>query len=262
MNDWSRSRKRIILGIVFFVAIVIIGLPSFFIFYRTPSCADSVMNGDETGVDCGGSCQLICNAESLPLIIKGDPRVLTIATSTYEVVALLENPNTTAEIYRAQYTLRLYNPESSIPVKVIEGSTFIPRGQDFAIFEGPFTLPETVSASHATLEWHKESLVWRKNIEAEPEMRVKDKLLTKTDTSPRLEARVENLSLEDVSNLDVVALIYDENGNIFAASKTFINRLPSGESAPIIFSWPRPFQNVAIGVEVLVRIFPDSSFIK
>jgi hypothetical protein len=27
-----------------------------------PSCTDKVKNGDETGVDCGGSCMLKCAA--------------------------------------------------------------------------------------------------------------------------------------------------------------------------------------------------------
>src|SRR3970282_2599305 len=103
------------------IFIVLIGVPMFFLFYRAPTCFDARQNGDEAGVDCGGSCQLLCGAESLPLLTKGDPRVLTLATSTYQVVALIGNANATAEIYRARYALKLYSASSSIPVKVIEG---------------------------------------------------------------------------------------------------------------------------------------------
>src|SRR5258706_15176144 len=101
MNSWSRNRKRIIFGILALGVVVLVGLPIYFLFYRAPTCSDLKMNGDETGVDCGGSCQLLCSTQSLPLLMKGDPRVLMVATSTYEVVALVENANNSAEIYQA-----------------------------------------------------------------------------------------------------------------------------------------------------------------
>ncbi len=262
MNDWSRARKRIILAIVLFFVIVLIGIPFYFLFYQTPTCSDGAKNGDETGVDCGGSCQRLCTAESLPLVLQGDPRVLEIAPNVYEVVAIIENPNATADVYRALYTFKLYDASSNIEVKVIEGSTYIPKGSTFAIFEGPFTVEPGVVPRRAVLEWDRSSIVWRKNTEYEPELVVRDKKLSKEDTSPRLDAVVENNSLERVSNIDFITFISDENGNIFAASKTFVDDLLPGESMPIIFSWPRPFAKKAGNINIITRIFPDRSFIK
>lgn len=262
MNQWSRNRKRIIFSIVVFAAIVLIGLPVFFLFYRAPTCFDGKHNRDETGIDCGGSCQLLCRAESLPILSQGDPRILTIASSTYEVVAFLENPNTSAEIYRAGYIFRLYDSSSSIPVKVIEGETFVPHGATFAIFEGPFNLEKGIVPSRATLEWKQESIIWEKNTDPIAELRVKDAALSRENSSPRVQALLENLSLEDISNIDLIALISDEAGNIFAASKTFIDTLESGEEVPIVFTWPRPFTKSVVGIDVLIRVFPDKSFIK
>lgn len=262
MNSWSRTRKRIILSIVLFAVIVLIGIPLFFLFYNKPTCFDKKLNGDETGVDCGGSCQLLCSAESLPIIMKGDPRVLIVASSTYEVVALLDNPNQTAEILRARYTLKVFDSISPIPLKIIEGETFVPKGATFAIFAGPFTLEVGLVPTRGTLEWEKGSLIWQKNTEPVPEIIIKDKLVTGADSNPRLEATVENASLESVSNLDFVALISDEEGNIFAASKTFIDTLSVGEEAPIIFTWPRSFVRNATQIDIITRIFPDPSFIK
>ncbi|MEK7148097.1 MAG: hypothetical protein AAB758_02260 [Patescibacteria group bacterium] len=262
MNEWSRTRKRIILGIILFVLIVVIGIPLFFLFYNKPSCFDKKLNGDETGMDCGGSCQLLCSAESLPIVAKGDPRVLKIASSTYEVVALFENPNPTAEIRLAHYTLKIFDKDNSIPIRTIEGNTYIPKNTIFAVFEGPFTVETGVEPVRATLEWAKGSLIWQKNTYQLPEIIVKDKVLSKESSSPRLEAIVENASLEDIENLDIIVLISDEDGNIFAASKTFIDFLPSAGETPVIFSWPRAFAKKAAQIDVIVRILPDKSFIK
>lgn len=244
MNEWSRRRKRAILSIIIFVLIFLIGIPLFLLVYRAPTCKDLKQNGNETGVDCGGSCQLLCTAESLPLLLKGDPRVLKVRDNTFEVVALVENPNASGEIYRAGYTFKLYDASSVIPLKVLEGETYVPKSTTFAIFEGPFKIEEGITPTRATLEWKEESFVWQKNILQVPEFKVKDSRFSREDTSPRLDTNVENLSLENVSNIDLVAVISDDTGNIFAASKTFIDTLPAGKSVPAVFTWPEPFKKV------------------
>ncbi len=91
---------------------------------------------------------------------------------------------------------------------------------------------------------------------------VVDVVLSGVSSTPRLNATVENLSLGTVSNLDFVALISDAEGNLFAASKTFIDNIATGESAPIVFIWPRPFTKEATQIEIVKRLFPDRSFIK
>lgn len=262
MNQWSRRRKRIILSIIVFILVVLIGAPIFFLFYRAPTCFDGKQNGDEVGADCGGSCQLLCTAESLPLILKGDPRILKVRDNTFEIVALVENPNTSGEIYRADYTFKLYDALSAIPLKVMEGETYVPKGATFAVFEGPFNLEEGVTPVRAVLEWRKENIVWRKNTLPIPELIVGDLDLSRENTSPRLDASVENHSLESISNIDIVALIYNETGSIFAASKTFIDTLPVGESTRVVFTWPKPFEEKVLNIKIITRIFPDRSFIR
>lgn len=262
MNDWSRTRKRIILLIVFSCLTVLVVVPFFFLVYEKPTCSDGKRNSDETGVDCGGSCQRLCTPEALPLILKGDPRVLTIAPNTYEVVGLVENPNPGAEIYRAEYTVKLYGTGSAIPIKTIDGSAFIPKGRTVALFEGPFALPAETVPARATLEWKEMSLDFRKTDAPEPEIQVFDLFLTNASSSPRLNATVENLSLNSVSNIDFVALISDAGANIFAASKTYVDTLEPGGTAEIFFTWPRPFTREAANTQIIQRVLPDRSFIR
>ena len=248
--------------IVLAVLFVLVFVPAFFLFYRAPTCFDGKQNGDEAGTDCGGSCQLLCRAESLPLLLKGDPRILSVASSTYEVVVLVENPNNNAEIERAGYLIKLYDADGLIPVKEITGETYAPKASAFAVFEGPFTLEAGVIPKRATLEWLKETLVWKKDARSVPDLRVKESALSKEDSSPRLDAVIENLSLEKVSNIDLVALVSDEGGNVFAASKTFIDTLEPGEAASAVFTWPQPFAVPSVSSEIIIRVFPDKSFIR
>jgi hypothetical protein len=255
MNSWSRTRKHIILAIVLFIAVVLVGVPLYFLFHQTPSCMDGAMNGDETGVDCGGSCQRLCAPESFPLVIQGDPRVLKVATSTYEVIALFENPNRTARIKSARYTISLYSGESLAPVKEIAGAVFVPKGAHFAVFEGPFRLEDSVP-TRALLAWDQSSLVWEKDAAEAPALSVKNTLFSRLDSAPRLEATVANRSLESVANLDLTALVSDANGNIIAASKTFIDTLGGSEEKQAVFTWPAPFASAPIEIEVIVTALP------
>lgn len=262
MNSWSRRRKRIILAILFAILIVLVGLPMFLLFYQKPTCFDNKQNGDEKGVDCGGSCQLLCTTESLPLIMNGDPRVLLLATSTYQVIALVENSNNTAEIYKAGYTIKIFDAKSSIPLKTIDGSAYVPKASTFAVFEGPITLEAGVLPTRATLEWKAGTLVWQKNASVQPELSVKDLSFSRLDSAPKLEAIVENPTLNAVSNIDLSAVLFDAEGNIFAVSKTYVEELKAGEEVKVVFTWPRAFASEPAKTDVLIRVYPDRSFLR
>jgi len=260
MNQWAINRKRIILGIVIVVFLTLISITTYLFFNRTPTCFDGQMNGGETGLDCGGPCNLICSSEALSLIMKGDPRVLEVATSTYAVAILVENPNVSGQVFRAPYTINIYGATSAVPLKIIQGQTFIPKNASFGIFQGPFEFAQDRPV-RATFIWEEESLIWEKNTDPVPNLNIKDSFLSNTDKSPRLEANVYNASLSKVSNIELVALVFDLNGNIVAALKTFVDVLAPGEMTPIVFSWLRPFIGQGFTVEIIPRILPDKSFI-
>ena len=56
MASWSSRRKLAYGSTVILGLVAIIGIPAFLVFYKAPTCFDRVMNGKESGVDCGGSC--------------------------------------------------------------------------------------------------------------------------------------------------------------------------------------------------------------
>jgi hypothetical protein len=261
MNAWASRRKRIIFFIVLVSLVVLVGAPLFFYFYKTPTCSDQKKNGDESGVDCGGSCTRLCSAEALPLIGKGDPRLLHIATSTYEVVLEVENPNVSASIYRAGYVFKLYEASSSVPIKLIEGTTYIPHGATFAIFEGPLTIGERVPV-RASFDWKADTLKWERDTKEFPDLLISDIQLYDTETFPRLEATLKNNSLIAALNIELVALVSDPNGTIVAASKTYVEKLGKGEMTSLAFSWPQAFRASTTAVHILPRTLPDTSFIR
>ena len=261
MNNWSLRRKRIIFLATLLCLVILVGVPLFFFMHRAPTCTDTIMNGDESGVDCGGSCQLLCRNQSLPMLSKGDPRLIEVATSTFETVIVVQNPNISASVDRAGFTFKLFSATSSVPLKVIEGITFIPRSSTFALFEGPYVF-EGARPIRSTFEWKQETLIWKRDQSMVPNLSVKNGILSNASTEPRLDGSVKNNSLENILNIELVALITDPNSNIIGASKTFVENLPPGVENNLIFTWPRPFVGTTTSVEILPRVLPDISYIR
>ncbi len=235
------------------------GIPLFLSLYKHPTCTDGKWNGDETGVDCGGSCALICPAQALDMIMKGDPQVIPVATSTYDVVAYIQNPNISGEVIVAPYTITIYSALSAVPLKTITGDTYIPANGTFALFQGPFFFASDTPA-RASLRWG--SLKWHKNVTPIPELRVSDVLLTKAHSEPRIDAMLHNDTLQPISNVELVALVFDENGTIVHASRTVVDKLEPNQSTPLVYTWPAPFVGTTTAIEIVPRIFPDARLIK
>ncbi len=260
MNEWSQHRKRIILSIILGSLVVLIGAPLFYFFYKPASCNDGKQNGEEKGIDCGGGCKLMCQVDYLPIILKGDPQVIRISTTTSAIVVHAENPNVNGEILRAGYTIKVYEASSTIPIKIIEGASFVPKSSIFAVFAGPLSFGESIP-HRATFEWKKNTLIWNINDLPIPDLNIQNKILFTQDNQPRLTAEIKNESLDPVTNIELTALIFDATGNIVGVSKTLVDFVDKGGVESVIFTWPTRFEKDPASEEILIKILPDKSYI-
>jgi len=74
-----------------------------------------------------------------------------------------------------------------------------------------------------------------------------------TDTAPRVSVTISNSSLQDAQSVEVVALVYDKDGNAMDASRTFLDNVPTRGSTDAIFTWRQPFSAPVSRVEVVPR---------
>ncbi|MBX4195930.1 hypothetical protein KW796_03220 [Candidatus Parcubacteria bacterium] len=261
MNPWAVRRKTLIFLLIFFVLVLTIGVPAYFFATREEaSCSNNKQDGDETGIDCGGGCELICKPEVLPLLTKGSARVLQIATSTYEVAILLENPNINGRVVRAPYTFTIYSGSDKTPVKIMKGDTYIGRSSTFAIFGGPFTASSTAPL-RAVFTWDGD-LKWENSSDPLPNISVTNVNFTNSSTSaPRLEAQLTNRSQNNARNIEAIVLLSDQNGNVVGTGRTFVDLLESGASTPIVFTWTSPFPVEPVSKRIVPHILPDKSYL-
>ncbi len=240
--SWS-ARKRLIYGIGAVLIVALISLGIFYkVFYNAPTCTDGFKNGDEKGVDCGGSCRNLCTSDALKPIVFWT-KIFNISGDVYTVVSYLENPNITSTNSSVKYQFKIYDENNKI-VLTKEGVTSIPKGKKFAIFENNLYL-KGVQPKTAELEFLSFG-PWIKDTSVEPKLNIKYSTLTSTSTVPRITGTITNDTLDNVGQVELSVFVLDGNENVVAAGRTYVDNLLKRTVQDFVFTWPKPFN---LGVE-------------
>lgn len=222
-------------------------------FNKEPTCFDGKMNGFESGVDCGGACEKVCTAEALKLVTLW-ARPFEVVPGKYNVMAYVENQNRESGIPLMNYEFKLYDAEN-IFIGRASGSTFITSNDRTAIFSPGIETGNRVPA-RATFEftsfpnWIKINRQQRNSLAVSSE----DQVLLNPFEKPKLEAQIVNKTLVEMKNLDVFAILYDENDNVMNVSKTMIEILPKNSKAPVVFTWPKPFEKRPTRIDIFPQV--------
>jgi hypothetical protein len=240
MLSWS-ARRRI--GYFAFVIAVLAVLGSaVYVFYKpAPSCFDGKQNGNELGIDCGGSCARVCPLEVVPLQVLWS-RLFTISPGVngqggnYDVAALLKNPNLHHGTGTFPYTFKIWD-EAGVLLSTRKGSAWLNPGEQLVVFE-PRVAVGTRAPARVDFEISA-APVWQKITGELPILTIGKKNFTNLPT-PRLDSSIKNDSLQSLGGFDVVAVLSDENENAVAVSSTYVESLASGATAPPVFTWPAP----------------------
>lgn len=239
MNSWATRRRAIILGALVLVLSAITFAVFWKYWYAAPTCFDKTKNGDEVGIDCGGSCALICSGGAVKPVVRWDPRLFEVIPGTWSALIYLENPNTDAEAAYLPYTLTVYDEKNNVLEKR-EKATILPRNKTIGVFEGSILVKDGVKPRRAIFEIGN-NIVWQKSGAVENNLSITNGPLLKLESAPRVEAEVKNNGTTEIKNIELVAAIFDGSDNAIAASRTFVDKLKKGENANVFFTWPRPF---------------------
>lgn len=244
---WWAFWRRVQYGTGFgmLVAVIVTGV-YFGVFYESPQCFDGAKNGSETGVDCGGACTRICAAEVVP------PRVVwaksfRVVDGQYNAVAYIENRNQSAASPVVGYTFTLKQGSTTIAERT--GRTVLPPGSTYPVFEGRIAVPPGASPTETVLTLAPVD-VWVPAVVGRDQFRTTDITLSGADASPRLRAVVENTTITPAREVEVVATIFDAEGNPVTASQTLVDELPGQAEREVYFTWPEPIAKTVRTCEV------------
>ncbi len=241
-GSWATKRRFIQGGVFLIVVALLFGLIFWKIFYKTPTCSDGYKNGDETGVDCGGSCINLCTSDTLNPVVLWS-KIFNISGDVYTAVAYIENPNLNSNNKNASYQFSIFDDKGNLIITK-DGTTSIPKGKKFAVFETGIVLkgskPKTSDFKFIKFG------PWEKDLSKEPEITVKYGALSASSSIPRITGTISNESLQNISGLELAVFVLDGNENVVAASNTFVDNLLKRTTQDFVFTWPKQFD---LGVE-------------
>jgi hypothetical protein len=248
--DWSTRRKIFYGGImaVFLLFVFILIFNTYF--NKKPTCFDGKQNGEETGVDCGGSCQKICTFQVDQVSVLWR-RAFKVASGRYNAIAYLENKNINALVQRVNYRFR-FADKDNVFIASREGTAYIPPTGKFAIFE-PAVGVGGSDIVYTTFEFIQVP-IWQQAPEdklKEIRINTSEYLLEDQNTTPRLTAKIKNNSLFKIPNISVVAILYDDLGNAIDSSRTFVDMLDREEEEVLIFTWQERFKENVSNIEII-----------
>lgn len=244
--------KRQIFSVIIFI--LLLGLLAFLIVFsrlnKAPTCLDSRQNGDETGIDCGGSCARACLAQVDEVSVLW-ARAFRVVPGRYNAVAYLENHNRNTAVNSVSYRFR-FADKDNVYIGKREGSTFIPPSGKFAVFEPAIDVGNSIPV-YTTFEFTQVPDWISISSEKINQLQVlaSNIILENADTSPVLSATVKNNSLFIIPELNVVAILYDENHNAISISRTYLDSLKGEEGRDVHFTWPEPIVGKIVAKEII-----------
>ena len=239
---WRRAQY--LLG--FFFVLTLVGSGVYFgFFYEPANCFDGRQNGEERGVDCGGKCVRVCALDVVPPTVLWS-RAFKVNDGQYNAVAYIENTNQNVGSPRVNYTFELYDREGLITSK--SGTTVLPPDSVYPIFEGRIQTGERIPTQTQIIIEDPEN--WLPAETGREQFVVEGRELTNVDTSPRLDARITNTALTEAKDVEIVATIFDTQGNALTASRTIVPIFSSRTTENVVFTWPEPIAKTVRSCEV------------
>jgi len=258
MSLWAQKRQLTYASVVVFIVLLGIALPLYFIFiYHPASCFDGVQNQGEEGIDCGGPCSKVCASDAQAPVVHFQ-RFFEVTPGVYSVVALVENPNISTFADNVPYDFRLYD-SNGVVIAERTGTTFMLPNTVFPIFESNLQTGAR-TAVRASFSFTGPTPNWQKKTYILPNLVVTNQILSAASstatTSPRLDATLQNDSDYTVSNVEVVALLYDATGNAVGASDTIVNSIAPRLSTALVYTWPQNFSTPVTKIVITPKIYP------
>ena len=201
-------------------------------------------------MDCGGPCNLLCSGGYVPLTVVWS-RFSKVTDGVYNVMAYIENSNLSAGADNLNYIFRLYDEKGAI-LRERTGTTFVPASKIVAVFE-PELLTGNEAPARVDFSFTSDA-VWTKQESQETGLQVSQSAISREDSAPRLSAVLTNKTINEIKNIEAIAIIYNSEGNTVAFSRTIVDAVAGAASQTINFNWPKPFSDTYARSQIILKI--------
>jgi hypothetical protein len=249
-SPWARKRRTLFFLILLLVVVGIIAAITYSILDAPETCNDGKVNQDETGVDCGGVCTRVCEADTASLRLQW-VRAFRVAPGWWSALAYIENANMDMRAVQLPYRMRLYDAANFV-IAETEGMVDISNEVLLPVYWGRIFLPQDRTVARATFEWLDEP-EWHTIAAPVPQLTTKEQRHTTRNGVPEVRAVLTNEEYVPIENVTVTAIVYNREQNAMAVSQTRLARMEARESRTISFVWQEPFADTVSRIELIPR---------
>jgi hypothetical protein len=233
--DWAKHRQWVVISILVAVGAATVLILGFAIFYKTPTCTDGKKDGDETGIDCGGSsCSRVCTAEAQPATVRFARTLMQSGRS--DLIAYIDNPNTKAYAKDAHFNIEIYRQDGHVLERHVALS--LPPNSSTPLFIPGISADAVQQVFVSFADGYP---VWTRTSGNSNAPKASNVLIGSTDSHPRITATITNQTAYVENNVPLIATVFAADGSVIAASQTILPILPAQGSAQVIFTWNEPF---------------------
>lgn len=245
---WAARRRLLYLStLLFFIGIIAIYIYSAY-FYKEPTCFDNILNQNEEGIDCGGTCDKVCPFRATtPNILWS--RALEIAPGVYNLIAKVENPNFDFRM-TGGYIFKAYSSDNILVEEVINDIELDPS-QVKLVLEPAVNVKEK-EITRVFFEF-LEKREWDVHEPTQNSIKVVSRVLEDEETSPKLRVTLENTSLKPIRDVKVLVAIYNKDEVVIQTSSSFEEYFDRDQVIEKIFTWQNPFGQDVARIEVFIE---------
>ncbi len=147
-NDWNSKRRIYYVSGILFLLASFIFYKSYDYIFPAPTCFDKKQNSTEVGIDCGGSCELMCKDTYVPLEIKLAKAFRAGLSEkdnkqAYDFLILLDNKNIKLSPKKLTVNIDIYGSDGNkldTIKKELTPSTF----KQIPVLINNYTLPDSI----------------------------------------------------------------------------------------------------------------------
>ena len=168
-------------------------------------------------------------------------RFFEIRDGFVDAAALVENPNN-FNVEKLKYSFKIYD-KNNILIAIKEGEAFAAPFEKFIIFEPNIAISERVAGR--VLVDLKDVVFGRNSANFLPKIDVLGTEKFLEDIFPRIIVNIKNRDSQSFRNVQATIVVFDENQNAIAVSRTEIPFLGIGDEMSLVFTWPKSLNGVS-----------------
>lgn len=234
--NWRSQRQIIIFSVYFLIIFIPVAFTVFMLLKKTPSCYDGLQNQDEQGTDCGGDiCSLRCDGSYRDIKVNFS-RGLKVTDGVYDIFALLENYNTNINFPNVPYDISFFSVDGKLLGQATGSISMYPQRKAVIYFPS-LNLAQEPKTIDLNLGQYK-ALFFNKLDEVPQNVSVESWQAQRgANESLQVVGEIKNPNNQEVVNLSVYAMLYDDTKTVYAVSKTKVYSLKGREKTAVTFTW-------------------------